>query len=60
MNSNFEWQLQQSKQRIQKQMENAQRHRLAKKENDSPVSNTAHTVFRLPLRLVTAILTLIR
>jgi hypothetical protein len=60
MNSNFEWQQQQTKQRIQKRMGDGHRHRLAKKESDSPASNAAHTAFRLPMRLVTAIFALIR
>lgn len=58
MNSNYEWQQQQTNQRIQKHMRESQQHRMSKQQTDSARQDSSKNILRLPLRLVTAILTL--
>lgn len=58
MNSNYEWQQQQTNQRIQKHMRESQQHRMSKQQTDSARQDSSKSILRLPLRLVTAILTL--
>ncbi len=60
MNGNYEWQQQQTNQRIQKRMQESQQHRMSKQEKSSPRESSAGSIFRMPLRLVTAILSLVR
>jgi hypothetical protein len=56
MHGNYEWQQNQVKQQINKRMRESEQHRLARREDKSADKGAAHSVIRLPLRLVTAIL----
>ncbi len=57
MNSNYEWQQQQTNQRLQKRRQEAHQHRLSKQQDaNSQSPGSARSIIRLPLRLVTALL----
>jgi hypothetical protein len=58
MNNNYEWQQQHTNQRIQKRLRDSQQHCMSKKQKDQARQDSAQSIIRLPLRLVTAILSL--
>ena len=58
MNSNYEWQKQQTQQRIQKRMQESHQHRKSKQQNARPDEGSSQSIIRLPLRLITAIFSL--
>lgn len=60
MNGNYEWQQQQAKQRVQKQLRVSQQHRLSKQQKGAPQTDSTQSIIRLPLRLVTALFSLVR
>ena len=61
MNGNYEWQRQQAQQRIQKRYNESRQYRLSKQRSSGGNSDQgANRAARLPLRLVTAILNLLR
>jgi hypothetical protein len=58
MNSNYEWQQQHTKQKIQKRLNESQQHHLSKQESPSSRDDSRQGMIRFPLRLVSAILSL--
>ena len=58
MNSNYEWQKQQTQQRIQKRMQESHQHRKSKQQNGRQDEGSSQSIIRLPLRLITAIFSL--
>jgi hypothetical protein len=58
MNSNYEWQQQHTKQKIQKRLDESQQHRLRKQESAPSPEDSRQGIVSFPLRLVSAILSL--
>jgi hypothetical protein len=55
MNSNYEWQLQFTRQRLQKRLMESRQHRMGKQRGSPPREFSAEAVILIPLRFAAAI-----